>query len=168
MKKILILFVIAIAISGCADDNEVHKITVDNVNYQFVTNILESQNVTIENSTYIRNLVKDEDNINIFFDPNKGDEAIVQEVGINIVVKIQYFYRNVGWEKNFETYFLNETSVEDVNGANIWIKGPNTGGNQTKVYLYNNNTIVVEGDTNQELRQAADRLSLTVIGVDKL
>ena len=164
-KKIILILLILIIVSGCADKG-LHKITIGNTVYQFIQDIKQSQLVPIENSTEIYQLVKISDKINIAFEPGKGDEGIFQVVAFNIVRKTQQYYADLGWTKQFNTVFLNETILPD-NETNIWLRGPNTGATNTSVYLINT-TIVVQGETNKSLEMAADRLSLTILGIDKI
>ena len=73
-----------------------------------------------------------------------------------------YYYDNEGWHNS-----TGGAVLQPLNGAAIWLLGPNTGAAATSVAL-ERSVVYVQGTGYKELTLAADRLSLAFMGIERI
>ncbi|MBI3190687.1 hypothetical protein HYZ41_03205 [archaeon] len=188
MRKIIFLIVImlVVAISGCTqqnpnnnnDDATELQLPDQPIVYTFSNPVKQALLYPISDSGQIRYAILSSKNIDMVFDGSSSeDNAYFQTTLFNIVQKTQTYSVYNGRIVNFNTYYfigdkwynsttdrINRTESQNVI---IWIKGPNTNAKENSVSL-SNNTVYVQGMNYKNLTLAADRLVLTIIGVEKL
>ncbi|MEM7826654.1 MAG: hypothetical protein QXQ40_00320 [Candidatus Aenigmatarchaeota archaeon] len=153
-----IIFVLVLS-SLCIGQRNLTKIDVDGQTYQFNTNLYDSIKIYADNESKIKSLFDESERICITFDNSSHeDNSLFAVIAYNIVFRATRYYSIRGIEKEFSVC-NQEPKIE--------LRGPNTGAKENSVLLMNR-TIIIQGKTSKDLEKAGDKLSLIILGIDKL
>lgn len=166
MKALLLILPIVI-IAGCigqAPESEPLLRLRDGdhcIEYAFKTDIHEIGEIPIQGKLQIQETLLFNDRLNIQFEPNEDDNSGFALAAFAISNKLTiYNIQVLGRFYDVGSYELgNETGLA---GANLTLRGPNTGAVDTSVRL-EGNTIIVQGLTNEDVDKAGERLALVVL-----
>ena len=182
MKKFMfiILIVSILSISGCVNEEEIKELRIPghgNHIYQFSHDIREALKVPVNDPIAIKKSVWQSDRLNIIFNgSSKQDNAYFQVVAINIVSKLQTFFAYEGKLLQFPVFYYEngkwfnsteEITIPDLEGANLWLVGPNTGAMDTSLFSVDN-VIYLQGTSYKNLTLAGDKFALIIMGIDKI
>lgn len=181
MKKfVLIMLVFTLIISGCTEEKEIKELRIPehgNHIYEFSNDIREALKVPVNDPIAIKKLVWQSDRLNIIFNgSSQQDNAYFQVVAINIVSKLQTFFAYEGKVLQFPAFYYEngrwfnstgEVVLPDLEGANLWLVGPNTGAVDTSLFSIGD-IIYLQGTSYKNLTLAGDKFALIVMGIDKI
>jgi len=180
MKSAALLLVVIFAIAGCVQQTgQITEITLPgHPVYTFSADVRDSLKYPVSDKEAIRQALLGADKINIIFDGSDAeDNKYFQVVLYNLVTKMQTFFVYEGKIVDFRTYYFigdqwyNSTggtiAKPEIEGASIWVKGPNTGGIDNSI-IYFDNKIYLQGTTYGNLTLAGDKLALIVLGVERV
>ena len=178
MRK-LIAMILLLALAGCVQ-KPVTEITLPGHGqqiYAFANDIREALKVPTNDPAGIKALFDSSSKVAIVFNGSSPeDNRYFQVVVVNTVTKLQAYYSYEGKLMRFDVYYYdnegwhNSTGgavLQPLNGAAIWLLGPNTGAAATSVAL-ERSVVYVQGTGYKELTLAADRLSLAFMGIERI
>jgi len=178
----VLILILVMIISGCVEESkEIKELKIPghgNHIYQFSNDIREVLNVPVNDPIAIKKLVWQSDRLNIIFNgSSKQDNAYFQVVVINIVSKLQTFFAYEGKLLQFPVFYyengrwFNSTEDEiilpDLEGANLWLMGPDTGARDTSLFSMGD-IIYLQGTDYKNLTLAGDKFALLIMGIDKI
>lgn len=183
MKPLIILSILLIVFaSACVQQTPITEITIPgHPVYTFSNDVRESLQVKADNSDGIRKLISSTRHLTVVFDGSDAkDNGSFGVVAFNIITKLQTYFVYEGQILAVDSYYyIGEQWFGTVNNTNtqverpgltdpvIWLKGPSTGANETSVLL-DGNIIFVQGLTHKDLTLAGDRLTLIVLGIERV
>jgi len=193
MKRSVIgLFVVGIFamvfIAGCTSikDTPITNITVpgQNIIYSFNSDIRQSILVKSDDEGAIRGLFYNESLMTFVFNgTSPTDNSMFYVAAYDTVQKIPTYLAYQGHSLQVDKYYFldaggpdgvvwyNSTgdniTKPDMQGIVLWLKGPQTGANETSVGLAGK-TITIQGMSAKNLSMAADKLALVVFGITDL
>jgi hypothetical protein len=168
-------------ISGCTEDKEIKELKIPghgNHVYEFSNDIREALKVPVNDPIAIKKLVWQSDRLNIIFNgSSQQDNAYFQVLAINIVSKLQTFFAYEGKLLDFPVFYYDdkrrwfnsteEVAIPNLEGANLWLLGPDTGAKDTSL-LSIDNIIYLQGTSYKNLILVGDKLALIIMGIDKI
>ncbi len=167
MKKIVFIVLVALIITaaGCAEkkDEKITEITIKGQSYVFSEDIWETLKVPTGSWTKINHILNDSE-IQVVFDGTTTDNSYFAVVGYNIAFKLSRFRAWELREINFTTATLDNAIFDK---PTVYMKGPNTGANETSVTI-DNQTVIVQGTDFKNLTMAGDRLVLVVFEINDI
>lgn len=181
-KEFLVLALISsvLLVSGCVQqDKEIKEIIIQGHPqiYSFSNDLREVLKVPVRNKAGMQSLFLESSSIDIVFNgTSTKDNAYFRVVLINMITKMQTYAANEGKQLLFRPYYFvgskwyNSTNGEIEKpelGATIWLKGPETGAEETSVSA-DESIITVQGTSYKNLTLAGDRLILVVFGIDRV
>ncbi len=183
MKLVYALpILIIVLISGCTQQQPITEISIPgHPIYAFSNDVRESLQVRTSDPDGIRRLVLISRNITVVFNgSDENDNGIFQVAAFDTVTRLQTYFVYEGVILSVaSSYYIGDQWFSIVNGTSmpvampeftgpvIWLKGPATGANETSVTL-DKNIIIVQGITQKGVTLAGDRLSLVVLGVERV
>lgn len=192
MKLVLLGILIAavILVSGCTEqkDEPLLKLRIPNQGnqiYEFTNDLREAIKVPVNDEEALFYFVRDNEGFNIVFDgSNPEDNARFQVTVFNIITKLFTFFPYEGRilkSENFPAYYyindngnrvwynsVNEQIDEpDLSEPTLWLKGPNTGAEETSVFI-DGNTVFIQGTDSKGVGMAGDKFILIAFGINKL
>ncbi|MCX6819057.1 MAG: hypothetical protein NT129_03605 [Candidatus Aenigmarchaeota archaeon] len=184
MKKIMIIFIAVILLSGCIEqeqEKEIKSITIPGHGqqvYEFSYDIKKSLAVYSNDPASIKGLVWNSSKINIVFNgSNEDDNAYFRVVLINTINKLQAFFAYEGKLIDYDTFYFVDwqwynKSIDKINKTEfsdtvIWLVGPNTGAKETAVNI-EGNIIYIQGTSYENLVLAGDKFALIVMGIERI
>ena len=180
MKIVIALSILAVVlIAGCVQDNPITEIAIPgHPIYSFSNDVRESIKIGAPDSNTTQLVLLSGRNITIVFNgSSEKDNAVFQVTAFNIVARMQQYYIWEGHVLSVDTYYFmgdkwyNRTAGEIEKPALldtvIWLKGPETGATDNSVTV-NGNIITVQGITAEQVTLAGDKLSLIMLGVDRV
>jgi hypothetical protein len=177
----MIILASIVIISGCTEEQKITELKIPghgNQVYVFSNDIREVLKVPVSDPIEIQQLVWQSDRLNIIFNgSSQQDNAYFQVVAVNIVFKLQTFFAYEGKILQFPVFYyendnwFNSTgdklTVLNLEGANLWLLGPDTGAKSTSLYSLDN-IIYLQGTDYKNLTLAGDKFALIVMGVDSI
>lgn len=163
MKKVILLVLALVILSGCAQKNELMQLKINGENYDFSEDIRQSIKIPVQNVSEIYSMLKNQ-NIVIAFNGSSGkDNGYFAVAAYNLVFKMSKYRAQEGMPANFSSAVFENLTVQKDDTVIIF-KGPNTGASENSVSLAGN-IIVVQGMTYKNITLASDRLSLLMLGI---
>ena len=180
MKKYIIILFALVLIAGCVEQ-EIKSLVIPGHGrhvYQFSHDIRDALEVPVNDPLAIKKVVWQSDRLNIIFNgSSQQDNTYFQVVVINIIAKLQTFFAYEGKILQFPVFYyedgkwfnstLEQVAVPDLQGANLWLVGPDTGAVDTLLYS-TGNIIYLHGTTYKNLTLAGDKFALVVMGIDSI
>ena len=176
--RFYILLITVLIIAGCVQEQPKNQITEVSIPghpvYTFSNPINEAMKYSITDKDEIHQAILKTRNLNIVFNGSSvEDNTYFQVVLFNVVTKIQTFFVYEHTLLRVNSYYFigdqwynltNTTSMPNLTGTTLWVKGPNTGATENSL-SFANNTIYLQGLSYKNLTLAGDRLVLLVLGV---
>jgi len=155
-----LIFVLVLCSLCVEEQKNITSIEIDNQIYQFNTNLYESDKIKCNDEYGVKSLFDSSHKFCIAFDnSSQTDNSYCTVVSYNLVFKITRYYTLSNRTVNFSV-----CSPEEQRDLTIWLKGPNTGADETSVML-TDSTITVQGTDFNNLEMAGDNLILIIFGV---
>ncbi|MBI2578654.1 MAG: hypothetical protein HYW26_03010 [Candidatus Aenigmarchaeota archaeon] len=167
-------------VSGCVQQQrEIKEITIPGHPqiYSFSNDLREVLKVPVSGKADMQILFLQSSSIDIVFNgTSTQDNAYFRVVLIDMITKMQAYASNEGKQLTFRSYYFvdskwyNSTNGEIEKpglGTAIWLKGPETGAEETSVRA-DESIITVQGTSYKNLTLAGDRLVLVVFGIDRI
>ncbi len=197
-KKNLAFFILLVTLlvfaSGCVNQEqpkplEVKEITKDGITYEFTNNILDSMNISINNATEIKRIVKYAAAVSIVFNSTtEEDNSYFTVINYNMVGKLTHYYaysrrkyvdetfyniytikgdKLLKFDRSINNWTESPVGIDNIEWPVLYMKGPNTGASETSVSLDLDGRIVyIQGTNYRNLSLAADRFVLEVLDVN--
>lgn len=177
---ILLLFVVVVLISGCAQQQPVTEVYIPghgNQVYTFSNDLREALLVKTNDPEGIKAIGKNLIRMNIVFGGSSSqDNAYFQVVLTNIGAKVPVYYSYEGRLVYFDSYYFlgdkwynssnEEIARPSFTSITLWLSGPSTS-NETSLMLVNS-TIFLSGKDYKGLTLAGDKFVLLLFGIDKV
>lgn len=183
MKLAILPILALVLISACVQEQQpVTEVSIPgHPVYTFSNDVREALQVKTSGSDSIRKLILESRRLTVVFDgSDEKDNGSFQVVGFNVVTKLQTYFVWEGQILSINSYyhigdnwfgFSNGTTTQiekpSFSGPVVWMKGPSTGANETSLTL-DNSTITLQGLDHKGLTLAGDKLSLIVLGIEKV
>ncbi len=179
-SKLVIVLIVSVIVSACIQQQqEIKELRIPGHPqiYSFSNDLRETLKVPVHGKAEIQRLFLTSDSIDVVFNgTSTKDNAYFTIVALNTVSKLQTYSFNEGKALNFRSFYFvegkwynstNEEIDEPQLGTTIWMKGPETGANETSVSV-EENIITIQGTSYKGLTLAGDRLVLIAFGVENI
>ncbi|MBI5061423.1 MAG: hypothetical protein HZB67_03855 [Candidatus Aenigmarchaeota archaeon] len=190
---ILIIFSVVLA-SGCINQPKEEPITLttitkDGVAYEFTNNIFDAMKVPMIEQAEIKRIVTKASAVSIVFNSSSKEEnAYLTVINYNMVGKLSSYYtyskqqfvdetfyniydvkndRLMKFDRSINNWTESPTGIDNIEWPILYLKGPNTGANETSVTLDESGKIIyIQGTDYRNFSLAADRFTLEILGVN--